>query len=70
MRRFPIMKNAETNELFLFVSVAFVQDFDGKIHNETTLVKMLCQGAWYGGPQKDIGDSQWNDLHIRCFASW
>jgi hypothetical protein len=54
----------------LFVSVAFVQDFDGKIHNETTLVKMLCQGAWYGGPQKDIGDSQWNDLHIRCFASW
>jgi len=38
--KFPIMKNAETNE-----SVAIIQNFDGEIYNEKTLVKMLCQGA-------------------------
>lgn len=71
MREFPIMKHAKTNELFLFVSVAIIQNFDGGIHDETTpLKKLLCQGAWYGDPQKDIGDSRWNDSHTRCFAWW
>ena len=30
------MKHAKTNELFLFVSVAIIQNFDGGIHDETT----------------------------------
>jgi hypothetical protein len=36
------MKHAKTNELFLFVSVAIIQNFDGGIHDKTTPLKKYC----------------------------